>query len=119
MTLPFDGVFEVGLTDGAVIKEYGGTWAVLPSHCARMMLEFKHTDTHMSLDLCQTRISEKGDSAPCNCMPGWWTVHEMYTTSQNVWTHTEMTFLTSSSDLKYSVDNVNIKNDLLNYLIIL
>lgn len=30
-----------------------------------------------------------------------------------------MTFLTSSSDLKYSVDNVNIKNDLLNYLIIL
>lgn len=24
-TLPFDGVFEVGLTDCAVIEEYGGT----------------------------------------------------------------------------------------------
>lgn len=22
--LPFDGVFEVGLADGAVVKEYGG-----------------------------------------------------------------------------------------------
>ena len=25
MQLPFDGVFEVGLTDSAVIEEYGGT----------------------------------------------------------------------------------------------
>ena len=32
--LPFDGVFEVGLTDSAVIEEYGGARAVLPSHWA-------------------------------------------------------------------------------------
>jgi hypothetical protein len=37
--LPFDGVLEVGLADGAVIEEYGGTGAVLPSHGARILLQ--------------------------------------------------------------------------------
>lgn len=41
MQLPFDGVFEVGLADRAVVKEYGGAGAVLPSHWAWMMLPFR------------------------------------------------------------------------------
>lgn len=37
-SVPFDGVFEVGLADGAVVQEDGGTGAVLASHWTRRML---------------------------------------------------------------------------------
>lgn len=36
--LPFDGIFEVGLTDGAVVEKYSGTRAVLPPNGTWMML---------------------------------------------------------------------------------
>ena len=72
MKLPFDGVFEVGLTDGAVVQEYGGTRAVLSSHWALVMLEFanKHTacahkHTHVSTSISVTlrpaKMPENGD----------------------------------------------------------
>lgn len=51
MELPFNGVFEVGLTDSAVVKEYGRAGAVLPSHWAWMMLEWGHKSKGMSATL--------------------------------------------------------------------
>lgn len=67
MKLPFDSVFEVGLADSAVIKKYGGTWAVLPSHWARMMLEFTQTHTirhkYRQKNTCIYFYSAMGDRA--------------------------------------------------------
>lgn len=42
--VPFNGVFEVGLANGAVVQEDRRTGAVLASHWARWML-LKDKDT--------------------------------------------------------------------------